>query len=97
MRILLPVSIPLRLRSIHSSQVHTHTNLHHLRTRFFSIQLIPAVAHILEQWRKNEMLSHVTNADDDDRYGYDDNADDTTSSSLFVPALLREIDSEQEM
>lgn len=44
------------------------------------------------------MLSHVTNTHNDDRYGYDDNADDTTtSSSLFVPALLREIDSEQEM
>lgn len=43
------------------------------------------------------MLSHVTNTHTDDRYGYDDNADDTTSSSLFVPALLREIDSEQEM
>ena len=71
------------------AQVHTNTNLHHLRTRFFSIQLIPAVAHILEQWRKNEMLSHVTNADDDDRYGYDGNADDTISSSSSLPCYER--------
>ena len=42
------------------------------------------------------MLSHVTNTDDDDGYGYDDNAGDTTFL-LFLPALLRETDWEQKM